>query len=154
MDMAQSKKISTKKNAANKMSALSKSKATGLVEIRIVIMVLVELVIGLVLNYLRKSDMMVTLRFHQHVLPVLRYVFAAFALAAAAYFIITVVKNIDTSAHVVTPFMLFAIAMSFAVTAAFFDRFLSAPYLFWIAAAIVCVFFALYYVYTVLMYKK
>lgn len=151
--MAQNKKNNGKAVAANKMAALDKKSASYIVTVRVIIMVVIELFIGLAMTYLKK-DALRSAKFYNHVRPVLVYVFAAFALLAAAYFIYTIVKETDTSVHVITPFMLFAIAMSFAVTIAFFTLFMKATYLFWIAAAIVCVFFALYYVYTVLMYKK
>ena len=153
MNMAQSKKVS-KKNISSRIAALDKDSASRLVTIRILIMIAVEVFIGWSLHFL-SSDWERGYAFRMSAaFTVLKILFAVFALAAAAYFVITLVKNIDTSADVVTPFMLFAIAMSFAVTIAFYDRFFFNQYLFWIAAAIVVVFFALYYIYTVLMYKK
>ena len=153
MNMAETRKINLKKAGATKMSQLDKKSASALITLRVFIMAVVELFIGLTLSFLKK-DAIRSAKFFNHVRPVLIYVFAAFVLAAAAYFIIAIVKELDTSVHVVTPFMLFAIAMSTAVVTAFYTLFMRATYLFWIGAVIVCVFFALFYIYTVLMYKK
>lgn len=153
MDMAQTKKA-IKNRSENKIASLGKGKATSLVKARVAILAGAEIIIGAALTALKKTDLLVLNSFYNKVLPVLRYVFAALALAAAAYLIVSIVKNIDTSADVVTPSMVFAIVMSLAVTAAFFGRFIMSTYLFWIAAAVLCVLFAVYYVYTVLMYKK
>ena len=155
MNMANSKKLSEKKLLNNSnMKRLDKKAATRLVVIRLLIIILFDLAIGFGLNYLRTCDMMITLNFHQNVLPVLRYVFAGVVLLAAAYVVMMIIKKVDSSAHVVTPLMIFAFAMILAITAAFFDRFQSAPYLYWIMAILVGVFFAVYYIYTILMYKK
>ncbi len=153
MDMAQTKK-GMNNRTANKIASLGKDKATSLVKARVAILVLSEIVIGAVLTALKKTDLHVLLSFHNKTLPVLRYVFAVLALVAAAYLIVSIVKNRDTSADVLTPSMVFAIVMSLAVTVAFFGRFIISTYLFWIAAAVLCILFAVYYVYTILMYKK
>lgn len=154
MDMAQTKKAIKNNRSKKKIASLDKEKATSLVKARIAILAGAEIIIGAALTALKKTDLLVLNSFHNKALPVLRYVLAALALAAAAYLIVSIVKDLDTSADVMTPSMVFAIVMSLAVTVAFFDRLIISTYLFWIAAAVLCILFTVYYVYTVLMYKK
>ena len=151
--MAKAKNTSNKE-PVNKMMALDKGTATRIVALRILIIALVDVFVGVSVNALGKLEPEPGVVFHLHVLPILKYVFAAFVLLSAAYAVYTIVKKIDTSAYIVTPLMLFAIAMYFAVTAAFLEKFISAPYLFWTMTLVVSVLFAVYYIYTVLMYKK
>ena len=155
MDMAQSKKA-TKKNmaSANKMASLDKNKATRIVALRILIIVIVDLAVGILLKRQAGLEPVAALNFHNNVLPILKYVFAGLVILSAAYVIFTLLKHIDTSAHIMTPLMIFAVAMYLAVTAVFLDKFTSAPYLFWTMTVLVSVLFAVYYIYTVLMYKK
>lgn len=157
MDMSQSKKAANNRKAVNKIAALDKNSATFVVATRILIMVIAECLIGLGLkcfNDLFKTDPSRAARFALNAVPVLKWIFIALSVLAAVYLVITIVKKIDTSAYFVTPLMIFAVMMSMAATLVLFNRFTSATYLFWIAAGIVCVFFALYYIYTILMYKK
>ena len=149
MDMA-------KKNAVikNKMMSLPKDKASTIVAIRILIILLVDIAVGCALSTLSKLEPSEGLYFQFSVLPIVKYVCAALVLLAAVYAVIMIVKKVDTSAHIMTPLMIFAVALYLAVTAAFLDRFIAAPYLFWTMTIVVSVLFAVYYIYTILMYKK
>ena len=88
------------------------------------------------------------------VLPVLRIVFAVLLAAAVCYLIITKVKKIDTSANWITPGMLTAGALYLTVTAFFYNQFRMTPVLFFTLTVVASVLFAVYYIYTILLYKK
>lgn len=154
MNMAKANKIPSKRVPCNKMMALDKNSATRIVLLRILIIILVDILVGTAVGSLAKLEPEPALNFHLHVLPILKYVFAALLILAAAYVVVMLLKKVDTSAHVVTPLMVFAVALYLAVTAAFLDRFINAPYLFWTLTLVISVLFAVYYIYTILMYKK
>lgn len=143
---------SAKKSGSNKMKAVSKSRAGQIVLVRILVIVLVAVVVGILFDFVR-SDAIREFPFHTYTLPVLRLVFPVLLAAAVAYLVVTVWKRIDTSTHWVTPEMLVGIGFYLSLTAVFYDRFTSFPPLFYTVSVIGCVLFAVYYIYTVLLYK-
>ena len=138
---------SAKKSGSNKMKAVSKSRAGQIVLVRILVIVLVAVIVGILFDFVR-GDAIREFPFHTYTLPVLRLVFPA-----VAYLVVTVVKKIDTSTHWITPEMLVGIGFYLSLTALFYDRFTSFPPLFYTISVIGCVLFAVYYIYTVLLYK-
>lgn len=150
MDMAQKKNLSVKNEKAG---SLDKEKATRLVITRIIIIIIADLLVASAFRFINTNANR-QYYFHFNVLPVLKYVVAALVVISAAYWIITLVKKVDTSTHVMTPFMIFAFCMFLAVTVAFFDRFANTPFLFWTMIIVASVLFAVYYIYNILFYKK
>ena len=152
--MAKAKKAALKSGSSqSKMNAASKSKAGQIVLVRILVIVLIAVAAGTLLDFVRE-DAAREYPFHTNVLPVLRIVFLALLAGAAIYLAVTLVKKVDTSAHWVTPGMLVVIGLYLAGTALFYDRVTMFPPLFYTATVIGCVLFAVYYIYTVLLYKK
>ena len=66
----------------------------------------------------------------------------------------TLIRKTDTSAYWVTPAMLTAVALYLTVTVLFFDKFWVYPPLFYVMTVIVSLLFAVYYIYTILLYRK
>ena len=151
--MAKATKAAGKVGGGNKMNAMSKSKAGQVVLVRILVVVLLAIVVGTLLDFVR-ADAVREFPFHTNVLPVLRIVFPVLLVCAAAYLALTVAKKIDTSAHWVTPGMLVFIALYLSATVLLYDRLMLFPPLFYTVTVIGCVLIAVYYIYTVLLYKK
>ncbi len=84
----------------------------------------------------------------------LKIVFPVLLACAVIYLVVTLVRKTDTSAHWVTPLMLTAVALYLTVTALFFDKFWVFPPMFYVMTVIVSLLFAVYYIYTILLYKK
>jgi len=160
MNMTQSNRMLEGYKMGNRMAKLDKKEAGKIVFFRILIMVLVCAAVGIFFNSLIHSTAVnaagftAEYTFAVKVLPVLRIVFAALIVLSAAYLVYTIVKKVDTSTHIVTPYMLFAVFMYLGVFAGFYNRFRETPFLFWTLTVVLAVFFAVYYLYTVLMYKK
>lgn len=139
-----------------KISKLSKDEAGAIIFWRIVIIAALDLIVASLFHYITHSPAEVETQFYMNVRPILSIVFWALFVAAAVYFIITLVKKIDTSAHIMTPEMILAATLYLAVvnTSVFYNMFRTTPYLFYTMTMIVSVLFAVYYIYTILLYKK
>jgi len=137
----------------NKMMALGKDKAKQIVTIRILIIIFADILVCSLFDFVR-GDIMRELYFHNNVHPVLMYVFGALLVLSAAYFAVTLIKKIDTSAHIMTPLMVVALCLYLFVSVLFYDQFRMTPFLFYTMTVIASVLFAVYYVYTIIFYKK
>lgn len=151
MNMAKSKKIVSE--PITKIMSLDKNKAGRIVSIRLLVILLTDIIVASLFEFVRGEGMR-EFSFYTNTLPTLRYVFIGLFALALAYYVITLVKKIDTSAHYVTPLMIVAGTFYLAGTAMFYDRLRISPILFYTVTVIVSVLFAVYYVYTVILYKK
>lgn len=151
MNMAKSDKMIN--NNANKMMSLGKSEAGRIVLFRILIIVLADIIMGSLFDFV-KAEATRELAFHMNVHPILKYAFGAVFAAAAVYFIITLVKKIDTSAHVMTPEMILGVALFLFASVMFYDHFRNTPFLFYTIMVIGSVLYAVYYIYTIMLYKR
>ena len=132
-----------------------RSRAGQIVLVRILAIVIVDVVVAMLFDFVgphaawdRASV------FHANVLPVLKIVFPALLLIAAAYLAFTLIRRTDTSAWWITPAMLTAVALYLTVIVLFFDKFWVYPPLFYVMTIIVSLLFAVYYIYTILLYRK
>lgn len=144
----------TKTAESTKMRAMSKSKAAQVVLVRILVIALVDVIVSTLFMKCIRSDGMTEFAFHQNVLPVLKIVFGVLCVLSIAYLVFTLLKKIDTSAYWVTPAMLAAITVYLTATAFLYDQFRMSPFLFFTMTVIGSVLFAVYYIYTILLYKK
>lgn len=132
-----------------KAKTFSREEAGKVVTYRILILVLADFIIGSLLDYIR-ADGKREYSFVFDVSPVLVWVFGAMALASAGYLIWTLVKKTDTRRYPVTPAMLFALCF-FLFAATLFYK--SLTFMFLVAVMVIgSVLFALYYIYTNLLY--
>ena len=152
LNMAKTKQLA-KNQADSKMNSMSKSRAGQVVFVRILLIILTDIIVGNLFNFVRATGEREYV-FYMKVLPVLRIVFAVLLAAAVCYLIITKVKKIDTSANWITPGMLTAGALYLTVTAFFYNQFRMTPVLFFTLTVVASVLFAVYYIYTILLYKK
>ncbi|MBE6626070.1 MAG: hypothetical protein E7628_02660 [Ruminococcaceae bacterium] len=143
-------------SAPNKISRLSKDDAGKIIFWRIIIILVADLLVASAFDYLIHSPAEIEFNFYMNIRPVLCYVFWALFALSVAYMVISIVKKFDTSAHIMTPAMIAALTLYLAVmtTGFFYDMFKMTPYLFYTVTVIASVLFVVYYVYTVLMYKK
>ena len=151
--MANNKKTVT---APNKISRLSKDAAGKIIFWRILIILVVDLLVASTFDYLVHSPAEIEFNFYMNIRPILCYVFWALFALSVVYLVLTIVKKIDTSAHIATPAMIAAVTLYLSImsTGFFYDMFKMTPYLFYTMTVIASVLFVVYYVYTVLMYKK
>ena len=152
MNMAKTSKVN-EAIAGNKMASLSKSEAGRIVLFRILIIILADIIVGSLFDYV-KGEANRELFFHQSILPVLQIAFGVVLGLSVVYLILSLVKKIDTSAHYMTPAMITALSLYLFVTVMFYDRFRGVPFLFYTMTVIASVLFAVYYIYTILLYKK
>ncbi len=151
MNMAKSDKMINKN--ANKMMSLGKMEAGRIVLFRILIIVLADIIVGSLFDFV-KAEATRELAFHMNVHPVLKIVFSAVLALAAVYFVITLVKKMDTSAHIMTPEMILGLALFLFTTVMFYDHFRNTPFLFYTIMVIASVLYAVYYIYTIMLYKR
>lgn len=135
------------------MMSLDKSKAGRIVFFRILIIIITDIIVSSMFDFIN-SEASRQFAFHMDIQTPVTIVFGILTILAAAYMVFTVVKKIDTSAWYITPAMITAVALYLLVTALFFDRFTTSPFLFYTMTVIVSVLFAVYYIYTILLYKK
>lgn len=152
MNMAKSKNMGTV-NTGNKMMSLSKAKAIEIVVVRILAIILTDIVVSSIYNYIN-SEAMRQWVFHSTIQTPVTIVCGVLLVLSLAYLVVAQRKTIDTSAHYVTPAMITAVTLYLTVTSLFFDRFTTSPFLFYTMTVIVSVLFAVYYIYTVILYKK
>lgn len=150
MNMAKSNRMNA---GNNKMMSLDKAKACRIVFFRALIIILTDIVVSSLFDYIRKEAVR-HYTFHTSIQTPLSIVFGVLTAAAAGYLIFTAAKKIDTSAQYITPAMIVAAAFYLLVTNVFFDQFATTPFLFYTMTVIVSVLFAVYYIYTILLYKK
>ena len=152
MNMAKSNKINSV-IAGNKMMSLGKAKVCRIVFFRALIILLVDIVVSSLFEFI-KDDGNRHYVFHIDIQLPLTIAFGVLTAAAAVYLALTFVKKIDTSAHYMTPLMIAASALYLFVTAALFDQFAATPFLFYTMTVIVSVLFVVYDIYTNILYKK
>lgn len=151
MNMAKSDKMINKN--ANKMKTLGKMEAGRIVLFRILIIVLADIIVGSLFDFV-KAEAMRELAFHMNVHPVLKVVFSAVLALAAVYFAVMLVKKVDTSVHIMTPEMVLGLAVFLFTTVMFYDQFRNTPFLFYTIMVIGSVLYAVYYIYTIMLYKR
>ena len=111
------------------MKYLDKSKAGKIVALRILLIVLYDLAVTVLFNFVR-GEANREFAFHTNVLPVLRIASLVLFAASLIYLIVTLVKKIDTTAQPVTPLMLAAAFAHLFVTSMLYDKFRITPFLF------------------------
>lgn len=151
MNMAKNNKVT--EAAGNKMSSLSKNEAGRIVLFRILIIILADIIVASLFDFV-KGEANRELFFHESLLPTFQIVFGVALGLSLVYLAITLLKRIDTSAHYMTPAMITALALYLFVTAMLYDRFRGVPILFYTMTVIASVLFVVYYIYTILLYKK
>ena len=153
LDMA--KKVQNTGRPARNIEGVSRSKAGQIVLVRILAIVIVDIVVAMLFDSVGpRADTARAYAFHTKALPVLKIVFPALLLCAVVYLIVTLVRKTDASAWWITPVMLTAIALYLTVTVLFFDKFWVFPPVFYVMTVIVSLLFAVYYIYTILLYRK
>ena len=128
---------------------LSRDEAGKVVALRILIILLADIIIGSLLDFVR-ADATREYNFVFNVCPWLTWVFGVICAASAGYFVWSLVKKVDTRRHPMTP------AMTFALCLFLFAIVLLYKYLTMVmimsAMVIASVLFAVYYIYTNLLY--
>lgn len=135
------------------MKTLGKAEAGRIVLFRILIIILADIVTGTLFDFV-KSEANRELAFHLNVHPMLKIVFSAVLALAAVYFVFMLVKKVDTSAHIMTPEMVFGLALFLFTTVMFYDHFRNTPFLFYTIMVIGSVLYAVYYIYTIMLYRR
>ena len=121
----------------------------------ILAIVIVDVIVSILFDFVGpRADAARATTFHMSVLPVLKIVFPALLLVSLVYLIVTLIRRTDSSAYWITPAMLTAVALYLTVTAVFFDKFWVYPPVFYVMTVIASLLFAVYYIYTILLYRK
>lgn len=133
--------------------SLDKAKAGRIVFFRFLIILLTDILVSSLFDYIN-TEATRQYNFHMSIQTPLKIVFGVLFVLSVALLLITRLKKIDTSAQYMTPAMIAAVALYLFVTTMFFDQFATTPFLFYTMTVIASVLFAVYYIYTVLFYKK
>ena len=128
---------------------LSKEEAMTVVTFRVLIILLADIVIGSLLDFLR-ADANREYTFVFNVCPWLTWVMAAICAVSAGYFVWSVVKKVDTRRMYMTPAMLFALCL-FLFAIVLLYKYLTLVMIL-STMIIASVLFAVYYIYTNLLY--
>lgn len=143
-------KKSGSSNAGKK--GYSRSDAGRVVTIRVLILVLFNIVMGSLFDYIIHAGNNIELVFYKDVRPVLLWVSIALFVLSAAYVIAAKVKKIDTSRHPITPEMLAALTLILMATVLLYNTFRLTPFLFFTMMIVISILVAVYYIYTMLFY--
>ena len=146
MDMAKQNSIMNNNTNGKR---LSKDEAMTVVAFRILIILLADIVIGTMLDFLR-ADSTREFTFVFNICPWLTWVFAAVCAVSAGYLVWSLVKKVDTRRMYMTPAMLFALCL-FLFAIVLLYRYLTMMMIV-SAMVIASVLFAVYYIYTNLLY--
>ena len=128
---------------------LSKDEAYKVVTYRVLIILLADIIIGSLLDFVR-ADSTREFTFVFNVCPWLTWVFGALCAVAAGYFVWSLVKKVDTRRYPMTPAMVFALCL-FLFAVVLLYRYLTMVMIL-SAMIIASVLFVLYYIYTNLLY--
>ncbi len=134
----------------NSRASAANRKKTHAVLARMAIMVMLD-VFGILALRSLNADISLELSFYQHWLTPLTVVFGVLTAAAVVYQVIAIVKKIDTSAHVVTPAMLIAIAAFCLVACLLYTRLI--PMTLMIASGVGTALFIVYCLYMHVFYR-
>lgn len=128
---------------------LSKEEAGKVVTLRILIILLADIIIGSLLDFIR-ADATREYNFVFNVCPWLTIVFGVICAASAGYFVWSLVKKMDTRKQPMTPAMTFALCLFlFAIVLLYKSLTMM---MIMSAMVIASVLFAVYYIYTNLLY--
>ena len=128
---------------------LSKDEAGKVVTLRILIILAADIIIGSLLDFVR-ADATREYNFVFNVCPWLTWVVGVICAASAGYFIWSVVKKVDTRRYPMTPAMIFALCL-FLFAIVLLYKYLTMVMIM-SAMVIASVLFAVYYIYTNLLY--
>lgn len=147
MDMAKHNSIlQTNRDNGTK---LSREEAGQVVALRILIILVADIIIGSLLDFIR-ADNTREFAFVFDVCPWLTWVFGVIFAASAGYFVWSLVKKVDTRKQPMTPAMIFALCLYlFAIVLLY--KYLTMVMILSVMV-IASVLFAVYYIYTNLLY--
>jgi len=128
---------------------LSKDEASKVVALRILIILAADIIIGSLLDFVR-ADATREYNFVFNVCPWMTWVFGVICAASAGYFVWSLVKKVDTRKHPMTPAMIFALCL-FLFAIVLLYKYLTMVMIM-SAMVIASVLFAVYYIYTNLLY--
>ncbi|MBE6613988.1 MAG: hypothetical protein E7631_01605 [Ruminococcaceae bacterium] len=128
---------------------LSKEEAMTVVTFRVLIILLADIIIGSLLDFVR-ADSTREFTFVFSVCPWLTWVFGAVCAVSLGYFVWSLVKKVDTRRYYMTPAMLFALCL-FLFAVVLLYKYLTMMMIV-SAMVIASVLFAVYYIYTNLLY--
>ena len=128
---------------------LSRDEAGKVVALRILIILLADIIIGSLLDFVR-ADATREYNFVFNVCPWLAWVFGVICAASVGYFVWSLVKKVDTRRHPMTPDMKFALCL-FLFAIVLLYKYLTMVMIM-SAMVIASVLFAVYYIYTDLLY--
>ena len=162
LDMAKNAGTSVRMRDAGvrekKINTLTKDEAGILVFARILTIIVVDIIVSSLFEAVRPHEGTVTdaMTAFFKARPILVWVFGALLAAAVGYWIVTLVMKRDTSIDWVTPGMCVAVALYLFVSVLSYTQnaFWRFPPLFYVMTVIVSVLIAVYYVYTILLYRK
>lgn len=128
---------------------LSKDEASKVVALRILIILAADIIIGSLLDFVR-ADATREYNFVFNVCPWLTWVFGVICAASAGYFVWSLVKKTDTRKHPMTPAMTFALCLFLFAIVLLYKSLTMVMIM--SAMVIASVLFAVYYIYTNLLY--
>lgn len=146
MDMAKQNSI-LKMNTNGKR--LSKDEALKVVTYRVLIILLADIIMGSLLDFVR-ADSTREFTFVFSVCPWLTWVFGALCAVSAGYFVWSLVKKVDTRRYPMTPAMIFALSL-FLFAVVLLYKYLT-MIMIMATMIIASVLFAIYYIYNNLLY--
>lgn len=147
MDMAKHNSIlQTNRNNGAK---LSREEASQVVALRILLILVVDIVIGSLLDFVR-ADSTREYTFVFEVCPWLTWVFGVLCAAAIGYFVWSLVKKVDTRKQPMTPAMILALCLYLFAIVLLYKQLTMVMIL--SVMVIASVLFAVYYIYTNLLY--
>ncbi len=149
MNMAKNKKTVTNNS---KLHNLTKGEAGRIVTFRVLIIVLFDIIIGSLFDYIIHADGNIELFFYTKVRPALMVVSIVLFALAAAYLVLARVKKLDSSRHPMTPLMIVFATLFLMLTVVLYNTFRLTPILFFTVMIVGSILIAVYYVYTMLLY--
>jgi len=144
--------MTNNKKTGGKKKGYGRKDVSRVVTIRVLILVLFNIVLGSLFDYITHAGNNQELTFYTEVRPVLMWVSIALFVLSAAYVAIAKVKKLDTARHPVTPEMLAAMTLILMAAVLLYNTFRLTPFLFFTMMIVISLLVAVYYIYTMLFY--
>lgn len=150
-EMNMAKNATNKNNSVNR-KANSKSEAGKVVTIRVLVLILFDVILGSLFDYVIHAGNDLELAFYLNVRPVLLWISVALFVLSVAYVVVAKTMKINTTRRPVTPEMIAVMTLLLMAAIVLYNTFRMTPVLFFTMTIVISILAAVYYIYTMLFY--
>lgn len=142
----------TNKKSNNSVNRNSKSKAGKVVTLRVLVLILFDVILGSLFDYVIHAGNDLELAFYLNVRPALIWISVALFVLSVAYVVVAKTMKINTTRRPVTPEMIAVMTLILTAAVLLYNTFRMTPALFFTMMIVISILAAIYYIYTMLLY--